>query len=126
MADKETQKKQIGEFLKSADKSIKNAQWTKALEEVNKALAIEPNNMYAMAYKDRINVSIENEKKKAEEEKIKKLAEDKKNSEKSADQVKESSPEAVTPEEKPQKAPSTEAVTPEEKGKKEPSWKGKA
>jgi len=41
-----------------------SSDWNKALEEVDKALAIEPNNMYAMAYKDRINVSLTEEKKK--------------------------------------------------------------
>lgn len=78
VADKESQKKTIGELLKNADKHIKSAEWNKALEEVNKALAIEPNNMYAMAYKDRINVSITEEKKKAEEDKVKKISEDQK------------------------------------------------
>ncbi len=77
-ADKDSQKKMIGELLKAADRYIKSAEWSKALDEVGKALAIEPNNMYAMAYKDRINVFINEEKKKAEEEKVKKLAEDKK------------------------------------------------
>lgn len=77
-ADKDSQKKMIGELLKAADRYIKSSEWSKALEEVGKALAIEPNNMYAMAYKDRINVSIVEEKKKAEEEKVKKLTEDKK------------------------------------------------
>ncbi len=75
-ADKESQKKMIGELLKAADRYIKSADWTKALEEVDKALAIETNNMYAMAYKDRINVSLTEEKKKAEGEKVKKLSEE--------------------------------------------------
>ena len=74
--DKESQKKMIGELLKAADRYIKSADWNKALDEVGKALAIEPNNMYAMAYKDRINVSLTEEKKKAESEKVKKLSED--------------------------------------------------
>ncbi|MFZ4619276.1 MAG: hypothetical protein ACOYNS_01850 [Bacteroidota bacterium] len=80
-ADKDSQKKMIGELLKAADRHIKTAEWTKALDEVGKALAIEPNNMYAMAYKDRINVSIAEEKKKTEDEKVKKLADEKKNAE---------------------------------------------
>ena len=84
--DKESQKKMIGELLRNADRFIKAAEWNKAFEEVNKALAIEPNNMYAMAYKDRINVSLAEEKKKAEEEKVKKLSDDKKGGEKPADQ----------------------------------------
>jgi DNA repair exonuclease SbcCD ATPase subunit len=74
--DKESQKKMIGELLKSADRYIKSAQWTKALEEVDKALAIEQNNMYSMAYRDRINISLAEERKKAENEKVKKLSED--------------------------------------------------
>ncbi len=82
-ADRDAQKKQIGELLKAADRFIKSSEWDKALAEVGKALAIEPNNMYAMAYKDRINVSINDEKKKAEEEKVKKLSEEKKGTEKS-------------------------------------------
>ena len=105
MTDKEAQKKQIGELLKAADKSIKNAQWTKALEDVDKALSIEPNNMYAMAYKDRINVSIADEKKKAEEEKVKKLAEDKNKSEQPAEKSKEPSPEPASSEDKPKQEP---------------------
>ena len=71
--DKESQKKQIGELLKNADRLIKNSDWFKALEEVNKALGVEPNNMYALAYKDRINVSIAEEKKKQNEEKVKNI-----------------------------------------------------
>ncbi len=101
-ADKDSQKKMIGELLKAADRHIKTAEWTKALDEVGKALAIEPNNMYAMAYKDRINVSIADEKKKAEEEKVKKLAEEKKNAEKPAEPPKEEpKPEPVKPAEVP-------------------------
>lgn len=78
VVDRESQKKMIGELLKNADKHIKASEWKKALAEVDKALAIEPNNMYAMAYKDRINASIAEEKKKAEEEKVKKLSDEKK------------------------------------------------
>lgn len=78
VVDRESQKKLIGELLKNADKHIKASEWKKALAEVDKALAIEPNNMYAMAYKDRINASIAEEKKKAEEEKVKKLSDEKK------------------------------------------------
>lgn len=76
VVDKESQKKMIGELLKNADKHIKSSEWSKALETVNKALAIEPNNMYAMAYKDRVNASITDEKKKAEADKVKKIADD--------------------------------------------------
>ena len=123
MTDKEAQKKQIGELLKAADKSIKNAQWTKALEDVNKALTIEPNNMYAMAYKDRINVSITEEKKKAEEEKVKKLTEEKKAADKAADQVKETPPETTKPDEKLKKDPPPAEQEPP--AKEESNSKGK-
>lgn len=111
VVDKESQKKMIGELLKNADKHIKNADWTKALEDVGKALAIEPNNMYAMAYKDRINASIAADKKKADEEKVKKLAEEKKAAEKPAEPPKE---EKKAEEAKPAEPPKTEPV-PEEK-----------
>ena len=109
--DKDSQKKMIGELLKAADRYIKSAEWAKALDEVGKALAIEPNNMYAMAYKDRINVSLSEEKKKSEEEKVKKLAEEKKVTEKPA----------VTPnaETKPEPQKPAEAPKSEEK-KQEP------
>lgn len=96
--EKDSQKKMIGELLKAADRYIKSAEWTKALEEVGKALALEPNNMYAMAYKDRINVSIAEEKKKAEEEKVKRLAEERKGTEKAApEKVQEPPPAAEAP-----------------------------
>lgn len=109
-ADKDSQKKMIGELLKAADRHIKSAEWNKALEEVGKALSIEPNNMYAMAYKDRINVSIAEEKKKAEEEKVKRLAEEKKSAEKVPEPPKEEpKPEPV----KPAEAPKTEEKKPE-------------
>ena len=127
--DKDSQKKMIGELLKAADRFIKSSEWNKALDEVGKALAIEPNNMYAMAYKDRINVSIADEKKKAEEEKVKKLAEEKKSAEKpvEAPKVEEKKPEPEAPkaeekkpdapkvEEKKAEAPKPEAPKTEEK-----------
>jgi hypothetical protein len=109
-ADKDSQKKMIGELLKAADRHIKSAEWTKALDEVGKALAIEPNNMYAMAYKDRINVSLADEKKKAEEEKVKKLAEEKKPAEKAPEPPKEE-PKAEPV--KPAEAPKAEEKKPE-------------
>lgn len=119
-AEKDSQKKMIGELLKAADRFIKSADWTKALEEVGKALAIEPNNMYAMAYKDRINVSLNEEKKKAEDEKIKKLAEEKKGQEKPAEipveEKKPESPSAAEPpkqEEKKPEPPKAESPKPE-------------
>lgn len=116
VVDKESQKKMIGELLKNADKHIKNADWTKALEDVGKALAIEPNNMYAMAYKDRINASIAAEKKKADEEKVKKLTEEKKAAEKPAEPPKE---EKKTEEAKPAEPPKSEPAADEKKS--EPS-----
>lgn len=76
--DREANKKAIGEFLKSADKFIKSSEFPKALDEVNKALAIEANNMYALAYNERIKVAMEAGRKKEEEERLKKLAEEQK------------------------------------------------
>src|SRR3990172_473766 len=78
--DREAQKKVIGEYLKAADKYIKSSEFPKALEEVNKALSVEPNNMYALAYNERIKVAMEAARKKEEEERIKKLAEEQKKS----------------------------------------------
>jgi hypothetical protein len=76
--DRDTQKKMIGEHLKAADRFIKASEFPKALEEVTKALGVEPNNMYALAYNERIKVAIEAAKKKEEEDKLKKLVEDQK------------------------------------------------
>lgn len=76
--DRETQKKIIGEYLKAADRFIKSSEFPKALEEVKKALAVEPNNMYALAYNERIKVALEAGRKKEEEERVKKLAEEQK------------------------------------------------
>lgn len=115
--DKDSQKKMIGELLKAADRFIKSSEWSKALDEVGKALAIEPNNMYAMAYKDRINVSIAEEKKKAEEDKVKKLAEEKKGAEKPVEapkaEEKKPEPEAPKAEEKKAEPPKAEEKKPE-------------
>ena len=110
--DKESQKKMIGELLKNADKHIKSAEWNKALDEVGKALAIEPNNMYALAYKDRINASIAEEKKKAEEEKVKKLSEDQK---KTGETPKDEKKQEPAKEEKKQEEKKSEEKKPEEK-----------
>ncbi|MFA6540652.1 MAG: hypothetical protein WCT99_03545 [Bacteroidota bacterium] len=121
--DKESQKKMIGELLRNADRFIKAAEWNKAFEEVNKALAIEPNNMYAMAYKDRINVSLAEEKKKAEEEKVKKLSDDKKGGEKPADQKGEKSKEPEKPAEEVRKE--SAPTEPKPPAKEEISAKGK-
>jgi len=68
----------IGEHLRAADKFIKSTEYPKALEEVNKALAIEPKNMYALAYNERIKVALEAARKKEEEDKAKGITEEKK------------------------------------------------
>lgn len=113
--DKDSQKKQIGELLKAADRHIKSAEWNKALDEVGKALAIEPNNMYAKAYKDRIDVSINEGKKKVEEEKVKKLAEENKKTPETPVEVKE---EKKSEPEKPAESPKEEK---KEEKKEDPS-----
>ena len=76
--DRDAQKKMIGEHLKAADRFIKASEFPKALEEVTKALGVEPNNMYALAYNERIKVAIEAAKKKEEEDRLKRLVEEKK------------------------------------------------
>jgi hypothetical protein len=78
--DRETQKKIISEYLKAADRYIKSAEFPKALDEVKKALGVEPNNMYATAYNERIKVAMEAARKKEEEERLKKQAEEQKKS----------------------------------------------
>ena len=74
--DKESAKKIISEYLKAADKFIKSSEYPRALDEVNKALGVEPNNMYALAYNERIKVAMEAAHKKEEEERLKKQAEE--------------------------------------------------
>lgn len=76
--DRDVQKKMIGEHLKAADRFIKASEFPKALEEVTKALGVEPNNMYALAYNERIKVAIEAAKKKEEEDRLKRLVEEQK------------------------------------------------
>ena len=76
--DRETQKKIISEYLKAADRYIKSAEFPKALDEVKKALGVEPNNMYATAYNERVKVAMEAARKKEEEERLKKQAEEQK------------------------------------------------
>ncbi len=78
--DRETQKKIISEYLKAADRYIKSAEFSKALDEVKKALGVEPNNMYATAYNERIKVAMEASRKKEEEERLRKQAEEQKKS----------------------------------------------
>jgi hypothetical protein len=125
--EKDSQKKMIGELLKAADRFIKSAEWTKALDEVGKALAIEPNNMYAMAYKDRINVSLEEEKKKVENEKVKKLAEEKKALEKpveaSAEEKKPEAPKPAEPVKSEEKKPEPPKAEPPKQEPPKPEMK---
>ena len=66
--------------LKAADRFIKSSEFPKALDEVNKALGVEPNNMYALAYNERVKVALEASRKKEEEERLKKQAEEQKKS----------------------------------------------
>ncbi len=98
--DRESQKKIISEYLKAADRFIKSAEYPRALDEVNKALGVEPNNMYALAYNERVKVALEAARKKDEEEKMKKLADDQKKSSAPAAPRAASAPDA-----KPQSAP---------------------
>ncbi|MBI5215718.1 MAG: response regulator [Ignavibacteriae bacterium] len=60
----------VGEFLKRADKLIKEANFDGADYEVERALQMEPNNVYALAYRDRIKDArrLHDEKKKREDE----------------------------------------------------------
>lgn len=78
--NKDEQKRAIGEYLKAADKFIKSAEFPKALEQVNKALALEPNNMYALAYNERIKVATEAAQKKEAEDRMKKVFDERKSS----------------------------------------------
>ncbi len=76
--NKEEQKRLIGEYLKAADRFIKSADFPRALDRVNKALALEPNNMYALAYNERIKVATEASQKKEAEERMKKTTDERK------------------------------------------------
>ena len=60
----------VGEYLKRADKLIKEANFDAAEHEVERALQMEPNNVYALAYRDRVKEARRQygEKKKREEE----------------------------------------------------------
>ena len=111
--DREAQKKAIGELLKSADKFIKSSEFPKALEEVKKALAIEANNMYALAYNERIKVAMEAGRKKEEEERLKKLAEEQKKSAAAGPKAPDAPPRAQNaPDAKPQTLPTQAPPTP--------------
>jgi hypothetical protein len=54
---KDERRKIAGEHLKNADKYIKDGDFDKASEEVDKALIVDPENFYAIAYKDRIYIA---------------------------------------------------------------------
>jgi len=58
------QKQVISELLKTADRFIKSGDFVRALEETQKALSIDPRNMYALAYEDRIRFLQEEARKK--------------------------------------------------------------
>jgi tetratricopeptide (TPR) repeat protein len=104
--DREAQRKIISEYLKAADRYIKSAEFTKALDEVKKALDVDPNNMYAAAYNERIKVAMEAARKKEEEERLKKQAEDQKKAQAAAAKPAEAPPRAANaPDAKPQSAP---------------------
>jgi len=104
--DRETQKKIISEYLKAADRYIKSIEFPKALDEVKKALGVEPNNMYATAYNERIKVAMESARKKEEEEHLKKQAEEQKKSSLAAPNPAETIARAANaPDAKPQLAP---------------------
>ena len=104
--EREAQKKIISEYLKAADRYIKSSEFPKALDEVKKALGVEPNNMYAMAYNERIKVAMEAARKKEEEEHLKKQAEEQKKSPLAMPKPAETAPRAANaPDAKPQSAP---------------------
>ncbi len=120
--NRDEQKRMIGEYLKAADKFIKSAEFPKALDEVNKALAIEPNNMYALAYNERIKVASEAALKKEAEERMKKTTEERKpvppRTEQSSVQEKsagvaDAKAGSRAPDAKPQPASSATAVSPQ-------------
>ena len=57
LAEDNMRKKQASEFLKNADKLLKEGYFADALKEVEKTLAIDPKNFYARAYKERITAA---------------------------------------------------------------------
>lgn len=109
--DREAQKKIISEYLKAADRYIKSFEFPKALDEVKKALGVEPNNMYAMAYNERIKVAMEAARKKEEEEHLKKQTEEQKKAPLAAPKPAETAPRAANaPDAKPQSAPAQQSL----------------
>ena len=111
--DREAQKKIISEYLKAADRFIKSSEFPKALDEVKKALEVEPNNMYAMAYNERIKVAMEAARKKEEEERLKKQAEEQKKVTLAASKPAETTVRAANaPDARPQSVPAQTPPTP--------------
>jgi hypothetical protein len=92
---REDKKKFIGDLLKSADRYIKAAEYTDAMVEVNKALAVEPGNMYALAYNQRIKAALEERKKKEEADRVRKLSEEKNGAAKAAEPAEAEAADAV-------------------------------
>jgi chromosome segregation ATPase len=94
MATSRDEKKRfIGDLLKAADRYIKAAKYTDAMTEVNKALAVEPGNMYALAYNQRIKAALEALRKKEEDLRVKKLSEEMNTPSRSAAPVNADAPE---------------------------------
>lgn len=75
MATRDEKKKLIGEYLKAADRFIQASEFTDAMTEVKKALALEPGNMYALAYNQRIKSALESLRKKEDAARVKKISE---------------------------------------------------
>jgi hypothetical protein len=50
--------KQVGPYLKQADKLVKEKKYAAALEEIRQARLIDPKNLYALAYEDRVRALI--------------------------------------------------------------------
>ena len=58
---------QVSTLLKSVDKQIKSGNLEEAAETINKALALEPRNIYARAYSERISLLLEEKKNKLQQ-----------------------------------------------------------
>ncbi|MGE5315180.1 MAG: hypothetical protein ACM3Q4_10830 [Acidobacteriota bacterium] len=74
---KDDRKKLIGEYLKAADRFIQASEFTQAMIEVKKALALEPGNMYALAYSQRIKAALESLRKKEEAARVRRISDEK-------------------------------------------------
>ncbi|MBA4312413.1 MAG: hypothetical protein C0417_07265 [Chlorobiaceae bacterium] len=57
--DESAKKRQASDLLKNADKLLKSEDYRGALQEIDKALELDPGNFYARAYKDRIFTQLE-------------------------------------------------------------------